>query len=255
MNEQDNNEAQRHAALCKKLNAARTGFHAVKLAKSGRNEFAGYDYFEMSDFIPAALVEFDRVGLCGIVSFAPEVASLTIVDTETGAQTMITSPMREAQLKGCHPIQNLGAVETYQRRYLWATVMELIENDIVNTSKPVEAPKEAPRTPTPQPPQKAAGGAPASSTGPSSATPEWQTWRATISALESADRNGKTYTNVTLSNGKRAVTTDDELATICESAREQGVMMEFKVKKGQKGAKTWWWLEDLQEIEAEGEAY
>jgi hypothetical protein len=28
-------------------------------------------------------------------------------------------------------VQNIGAVESYQRRYLWMTAMELVENDIV----------------------------------------------------------------------------------------------------------------------------
>jgi hypothetical protein len=41
--------------------------------------------------------------------------------------------MAEANLKGCHPIQNLGAVQTYIRRYLWITALEITDNDIVDT--------------------------------------------------------------------------------------------------------------------------
>ena len=64
---------------------------------------------------------------------------------------VITSPMAEANLKGTHPIQNLGAVETYQRRYLWMTAMEIVEHDILDASEPnKEAPKPAPK-PTPKP--------------------------------------------------------------------------------------------------------
>jgi hypothetical protein len=59
--------------------------------------------------------------------------------------------MAEANLKGTHPIQNLGAVETYQRRYLWMTAMEIVEHDILDASEPVmEQPK-----PTPAPEVKA----------------------------------------------------------------------------------------------------
>ena len=32
-------------------------------------------------------------------------------------------------MKGAHAIQNLGAVETYQRRYLYLAAFEIVEND------------------------------------------------------------------------------------------------------------------------------
>jgi hypothetical protein len=60
--------------------------------------------------------------------------------------------MAEANLKGAHPIQNLGAVLSYQRRYLWMAAMELVEGDAVDSAPPVEAPKPvATQTPAPAP--------------------------------------------------------------------------------------------------------
>jgi len=47
--------------------------------------------------------------------------------------------MSSAKLKAAHEIQNLGAVESYQRRYLWATLMELVESDPVENAKPEPA--------------------------------------------------------------------------------------------------------------------
>jgi hypothetical protein len=46
----------------------------------------------------------------------------------------ITSPMSEAALKGCHAVQNLGAVQTYIRRYLWVTALEIVEHDAIDSS-------------------------------------------------------------------------------------------------------------------------
>jgi hypothetical protein len=46
--------------------------------------------------------------------------------------------MADANLKGCHPIQNLGAVETYTRRYLWVTAMEIVEHDALDSSAPIK---------------------------------------------------------------------------------------------------------------------
>ena len=57
---------------------------------------------------------------------------------------VVTSPMVEANLKGAHAIQNLGAVETYQRRYLWMTAMEIVEHDALDSSPPVKEEKQAP---------------------------------------------------------------------------------------------------------------
>jgi hypothetical protein len=42
--------------------------------------------------------------------------------------------MGSAALKGCHEVQNIGAVETYQRRYLWVTAMEIVEHDALDAT-------------------------------------------------------------------------------------------------------------------------
>jgi len=51
---------------------------------------------------------------------------------------VITSPMSSAALKGCHDVQNLGAVQTYIRRYLWVTAMEIVEHDAIDSSEPAQ---------------------------------------------------------------------------------------------------------------------
>jgi hypothetical protein len=127
-------------SIYSKLNAARAKFHALKLEKTGHNKFAGYYYFELGDFLIPALRIFDEVGLCAIVSFDKELATMTIVDIQ--AQQIdtkphyitITSPLSEANLKGCHPIQNVGACETYCRRYLWVAALEIVEHDALDAT-------------------------------------------------------------------------------------------------------------------------
>jgi hypothetical protein len=130
----------------KKLMQARIKLQGIELKKSGHNKFAGYNYFELGDFLPHIQQIFYDVGLCGVVTYNNEFAQLCITDTEDGTVIVITSPMAEANLKGTYPIQNLGAVETYQRRYLWMTAMEIVEHDILDASEPVkEAPKPEPK--------------------------------------------------------------------------------------------------------------
>ena len=115
-----------------KLNAARDSLQNSRLKKSGQNKFAGYSYFELGDFLPTINNIFNNIGLCGVVSFTSELATLTITDVDDKSQIVITSPMGSAALKGCHEVQNIGAVETYQRRYLWVTAMEIVEHDALD---------------------------------------------------------------------------------------------------------------------------
>ena len=122
----------------KKLMQARIQLQGTKLSKSGKNKFAGYSYFELGDFLPTIQDIFNQIGLCGYISFGKDLATLTITDTDGGGEIVITSPMAEANLKGAHPIQSLGAVETYNRRYLWMSALEVVENDILDASKPLE---------------------------------------------------------------------------------------------------------------------
>ena len=125
-----------------------------KLEKSGHNKFAGYKYFELGDFLPATMDLFYKHGICGVVSYDNEFARLCITDVEDGTVIVITSPMATAALKGAHDIQNLGAVETYQRRYLWMTALELTENDPIDStagSEPPPKPTSIPKKDIPQP--------------------------------------------------------------------------------------------------------
>jgi SpoU rRNA methylase family enzyme len=109
---------------------ARLKLQNTALTKSGHNKFAGYKYFELGDFLPTIQNIFNELGLCGVVSYTQDLATLTITDGTDNI--VITSPMGSAALKGCHEVQNIGAVETYQRRYLWVTAMEIVEHDVLD---------------------------------------------------------------------------------------------------------------------------
>lgn len=128
----------------KKLNEARIAFHALPLKKSGHNTFAGYKYFELSDFVIPALRIFNDVGLCAVISFSESTASMHIVDVEDNSMVIIHSPMGSANLKGCHEIQNIGACETYSTRYLWTAALCIVEHDALDatTGKSELAPRE-----------------------------------------------------------------------------------------------------------------
>ena len=116
-----------------RLAKSRVDLQAMQMMKSGNNKFAGYFYFELSDFLPTVTkILFDN-GLCGAISFYKEHAELRIVAFEDGSEVVFSSPMSEANLKGCHPVQNLGAVQTYLRRYLYMAALEIVEQEIFDS--------------------------------------------------------------------------------------------------------------------------
>lgn len=126
-----------------KLQEAKVRLQQKSLKKSGHNKFAGYDYFELGDFLPAIVDIFADLKLWSGVSFTAEKATLTVVDLEknpgeVGGSVDFHSPMAEAQLKGCHPIQNLGAAQTYLRRYLYVAALDIVEHDALDAAEPLK---------------------------------------------------------------------------------------------------------------------
>lgn len=124
--------------IYKKLQEARIRLQGSKINKSGLNAFAQYNYFELGDYLPQIQSIFNEIGLTGVISFGVELAELTIYEHEGDGKIVITSPMSSAALKGCHPVQQLGAVQTYQRRYLWQSALEIVEHDALEATTGME---------------------------------------------------------------------------------------------------------------------
>ena len=118
--------------VLKKLIDSRVALQHKSLNKSGHNKFAGYKYFELADFLPSVQQIFQEKGLVDVISFTETLATMIIFDTEDGSSVSFTSPMGSANLKGCHEVQNVGAVESYQRRYLYTTALAIVENDVLD---------------------------------------------------------------------------------------------------------------------------
>jgi putative phage essential recombination function protein len=116
--------------IYQKLMNVRTNFHKLELKKSGHNKFANFKYFELGDFLVPATKLLDEEGLCPIVTFDNEVAKMVLVNTDNPSETIeFTSPMRDLELKGANSMQSLGGCETYQTRYLYIQLLNIVESD------------------------------------------------------------------------------------------------------------------------------
>lgn len=116
-----------------KLSKIRLELQNRQLKKSGHNKYAGFKYYELGDILPSINELSEKYGILNIISYNREDAILEIIDTDNPkSKITIKSPMSELTLKGAHPIQNLGAIETYQRRYLYLTAYEIVESDYLD---------------------------------------------------------------------------------------------------------------------------
>lgn len=128
----------------KKLQAARAKLHKTPLGKSGKNSFAKFNYFELADFLPEVTEIFNELGLCEVINFNTDTATLTIHDADADGQIVFTTPLVYADMGKVQSIQNLGATHTYIRRYLYLLAMNVLENDVVDAAEPKAAPAKAP---------------------------------------------------------------------------------------------------------------
>lgn len=117
-----------------KLNEARIRFQNANVKKSGKNNYAGYTYYELADILPAINKIAQELKFSCIVNFTPDLATLDFVDCEKNEKITFTSPMSEASLKGAMDVQNTGAVITYLKRYLYQNCFEIVENDLLDAT-------------------------------------------------------------------------------------------------------------------------
>ena len=100
-----------------KLQEVREALSKAALKKSGENKFSKYKYYELSDILPTITKLCNEFKLCSIVSFSHEIATLEIINSENAEEKILfTTNTASADVKGCQPIQSLGAVQTYLRK-------------------------------------------------------------------------------------------------------------------------------------------
>jgi hypothetical protein len=142
-NRQQEQEEQQQWLVYEKLQKARVKLQNIELKKSGHNKFAGYRYFELTDFLPTVNSIFAELGLCHTLEFTSDLATMRVIDTVDGGCAKFTCPMASAQLKGCHEVQNLGASITFITRYLMVMAMAICEHDSLDATTGSEEPKSS----------------------------------------------------------------------------------------------------------------
>ena len=134
-----------------KLAKMRVDLQRMNIKKSGHNAYSNYDYYELADILPPINVLQEQYKTCSFVSFTNETATLRIVNSENPEEVEVfTSPMAELTLKAANAVQNLGGVETYQRRYLYMAAFEIVENDFFDATQGKDQPQDKKPKQTPK---------------------------------------------------------------------------------------------------------
>ena len=123
----------------------------AKLKKSGKNKVAGFDYFELADFLPKLNELMQEEGVNDLFTIEDEKATLTLIKEEEGkgVQTQVYSipfilfetPVNLKQvtksgeireIKTMQDIQYLGALNTYYKRYLYLNAFGITDGDVID---------------------------------------------------------------------------------------------------------------------------
>ena len=124
-----------------KLLDARKEFLDAGIKKTGVNSYAEYKYFTLDEIIPIKQKIFKDLGLADIISFSDVDAALQIFNVDNPEESIIfTSQLAADESLIKNPIQKVGAVQTYIRRYLYMLALDIIESDGIEatTGKPVD---------------------------------------------------------------------------------------------------------------------
>lgn len=144
-----------------KLAVARTRFLEAPVTKSGINRYAEFNYFELEDIVPVANNIFIDLGLTLINNITFEKATATLVNVDNPDEVIVFEvPAKDPAIENgtkMSAIQGLGAYVTYQRRYLYQLVLDIVEADPVDKTigkEDTDSKKEAPKSNKPATPEK-----------------------------------------------------------------------------------------------------
>ena len=128
-----------------KLNKARKMFLDENIQKSGFNSATkdGFFYFELRDIVPSATKIFNEVGLTQAMHFTDRDAIAHVYNSDNLEEMPAffsipfekQEPIVSKEGKVVTPkIQCMGASITYYRRYLWQLILDIVEQDEIDST-------------------------------------------------------------------------------------------------------------------------
>ena len=142
------------------ISSIRVKLQKSNLKKSGKNKFAGFDYFELGDFLPTLNELMEKEGVNDLFTIKDGEAVLTLIKREERQSYSIPfvvfdTPLNSKGIKSMQDIQYLGALNTYYKRYLYINAFGITDGEIIDAMD-VEGTKKTPtQAPVAQKPAQA----------------------------------------------------------------------------------------------------
>lgn len=152
---------------CKNLNESiiniRVKLQNAKLKKSGKNKYAGFDYFELADFLPKLNELMLEEGINDRYRIEEGYAILELIKRDEKQEYTIPFKFFETpltykkdkngnfmrtkegeyiQVASMQDIQYLGALNTYYKRYLYLNAFGITDGEIIDSMNNNELSKE-----------------------------------------------------------------------------------------------------------------
>lgn len=126
-------------SVMKKLQKSRVDWQSKPRKKSGFNKFQNFKYFVLKDILPTVNEIFNKNGLYSQYNLTKDYAELIITDSTTGDYLIYKIPVQKLD----NPtMQNIGAINTYSKRYLYMNALEIEEDEDELDSQDLEKTEE-----------------------------------------------------------------------------------------------------------------
>lgn len=115
---------------------------SMKFSKTGRNSFTKFNYFQLDDFEPTLEKLCSQYGVVTYFQFALDAARMVVVDADSPADKIeVDSPVDVSFGKTSTKMQDIGAMQTYARRYLFMSFFGITESDFLDEVAGSDTPK------------------------------------------------------------------------------------------------------------------
>ena len=109
-----------------------------KIKKSGRNRFAGFEYFELADFLPKLNELMLQEGINDRFTIDNDLAKLELIKGEERQEytmpfVIFPTPLNKSGQPSMQDIQYLGALNTYYKRYLYLNAFGITDGEVIDS--------------------------------------------------------------------------------------------------------------------------
>lgn len=102
------------------------------ISKSGKNKFANFDYYELSDFLPTLNILMKIQGVNDQITINNDYAELILIKKDERQVYQMPFIMFDTP-KGMQGIQHLGALTTYYKRYLYLNAFGITDGEVIDS--------------------------------------------------------------------------------------------------------------------------